>query len=666
MSGSIASLITNAALANGIDPNWALAVAQTESGLNPDAASPAGAIGVMQLMPQTAQALGVDPKNIQQNIEGGVKYLAQNLKQFGNPVAATAAYNAGPTPSRWDNPETNAYVPKVIKAYQSMTAQQPAQNDDGFAAFDKQMSGTAGTAGGAAPVQNDDPGFAAFDKQMSNAGATQPAAQALTPQDVANSLTTGQNIGLGLERGIEVATDPVNEAIARGVGDVYHAFGGDPNVKPGQIYQNAADAETQAYNAYEGAAKPLSAVNVANVGAQLGTGALALATGEGALNTGARRAGDALPIAAPALANTARFITGNAGEFSGAGAGQALLRAGSLATEGGAGAAGFDEMTGRPITPAQVALGAALGPVVAGAGALGAKGVNALVSGATPAETRAAQAVYNAARADGGLNPASPVGAGDSLATVGGQNVQGVVEKLANKPGPARSIVSDYFDNLMQQQPQVIADAVKGAMGSNGGVSDLIDNVASQRASAAAPLYEKAFAGGSLAPLESQFQNAFNQAGSQVAQAQKELESAKAAQILAAGKQTQTAGDVYSTFAANQEAKTADGLVQQAQTKLTAAQQQKDAMLAKLQQAQADGTANAPGAVWSPRIQQFLDDPLIKAALPRGIEEQRLESLANGTQVMWSPSCLSWNFIRVVKTGGGAVETVAYLFGQIM
>jgi hypothetical protein len=152
-----------------------------------------------------------------------------------------------------------------------------------------------------------------------------------------------------------------------------------------------------------------------------------------------------------------------------------------------------------------------------------------------------------------------------------------------------------------------------------------------QRSAQAAPLYEKAFAGGSVAPLETQFQQAFNDTGAQVAQAQKELAAAKSAQILAAAKQTQTTGDVYSTSAANREASSADALVQQAQQKLSQAQSAKQEALSRLQQAQEDGTANAPGAVWSPRIQQFLDDPIMKAGMARGIEIQRLEALAEGS-----------------------------------
>ena len=99
------------------------AVAETESGGNQDAVSAAGAIGVMQLMPDTAAGLGVNPYDKQQNIEGGARYIRQMLDTFGGDVQkAVAAYNAGPQAVRDYGGvppyrETQNYVNKVMDIY---------------------------------------------------------------------------------------------------------------------------------------------------------------------------------------------------------------------------------------------------------------------------------------------------------------------------------------------------------------------------------------------------------------------------------------------------------------------------------------------------------------------------------------------------------------------
>ncbi len=117
----IATLVQAAAKRHGVDANLALAVAVAESDLQPQAVSTAGAMGVMQLMPETARSLGVrnihDPR---ENIDGGVRYLKQMLNAFGGDVVkAVAAYNAGPDAVRQyagvpPYPETKAYVNKVL------------------------------------------------------------------------------------------------------------------------------------------------------------------------------------------------------------------------------------------------------------------------------------------------------------------------------------------------------------------------------------------------------------------------------------------------------------------------------------------------------------------------------------------------------------------------
>ncbi len=118
----ILSMVRAAALKNGVDPAIFESLVKQESDFDPRCQSSAGAMGLAQLMPGTAKALGVtDPFDPAQNLDGGARYFAQMLKQFGDVKLALAAYNAGPGPVTRagpgvpDIPETRAYVEKVMK-----------------------------------------------------------------------------------------------------------------------------------------------------------------------------------------------------------------------------------------------------------------------------------------------------------------------------------------------------------------------------------------------------------------------------------------------------------------------------------------------------------------------------------------------------------------------
>lgn len=124
MSGS---LYEAAGKQHNIDPLLLRAVADVESGENdnvPD--SKAGAQGRMQFMPKTAGAYGVtNPRDPKQAIPAAARMLNDLLNQYdGDPVKALKAYNAG-NPTRWNNPETNAYIPKVAAAYRRLKGAAP-------------------------------------------------------------------------------------------------------------------------------------------------------------------------------------------------------------------------------------------------------------------------------------------------------------------------------------------------------------------------------------------------------------------------------------------------------------------------------------------------------------------------------------------------------------
>ena len=111
-------LIEEYSVLHAVDPNLVMAVVQAESGGNPNALSPKGAAGLMQLMPATAAALGVENRfDPEENIASGIRYLSELLDRFKSVEVALWAYNAGPTAVRQGRMplETQEYVPKVLR-----------------------------------------------------------------------------------------------------------------------------------------------------------------------------------------------------------------------------------------------------------------------------------------------------------------------------------------------------------------------------------------------------------------------------------------------------------------------------------------------------------------------------------------------------------------------
>jgi soluble lytic murein transglycosylase-like protein len=118
---SFDDIIRQAAAKHGLDPDLIHAVIQAESDYDPTCKSSAGAMGLMQLMPGTARALGVtNPWDPAANVDGGARYLRQQLDRFHDVDLALAAYNAGPAAvARFGGlppyHETQAYVRRVLQ-----------------------------------------------------------------------------------------------------------------------------------------------------------------------------------------------------------------------------------------------------------------------------------------------------------------------------------------------------------------------------------------------------------------------------------------------------------------------------------------------------------------------------------------------------------------------
>jgi soluble lytic murein transglycosylase len=117
------SLILRAARSQRLEPALVKAVIAAESDFNPRAVSRAGALGLMQLMPRTAERMGVDDAlQPEQNVHGGTRYLRAMLDRYRDLSHALAAYNAGPKAvDRYRGippyKETQAYVARVLDYY---------------------------------------------------------------------------------------------------------------------------------------------------------------------------------------------------------------------------------------------------------------------------------------------------------------------------------------------------------------------------------------------------------------------------------------------------------------------------------------------------------------------------------------------------------------------
>jgi hypothetical protein len=142
---AVKHLIREAAAASGVEYDLLKAVISTESNFNARAVSPMGAVGLMQVIPETAERFGVSPSGRQTvgqrlidprtNLQAGARYLAWLLKRFDGEIPlALAAYNAGEgavdrAGRQIPNyPETQNYVRKVMRLHQDLRPQQPSRS----------------------------------------------------------------------------------------------------------------------------------------------------------------------------------------------------------------------------------------------------------------------------------------------------------------------------------------------------------------------------------------------------------------------------------------------------------------------------------------------------------------------------------------------------------
>ena len=196
--GAYTNTIISYASQNNVDPSLALAVAQAESGGQQyDSSgnlltSPAGAVGVMQLMPGTAAQYGADIENPSENIDAGTAYLGDLVNQYGDTGTALAAYNWGPgNVSRAQATYGSAPVSWNGQTVPAWFAHAPAETQN----YVMKILGATAFSGGALPAANYAPTFAGATfgtspAAPSSAAAAASLAAAVSPAAVLPSSTS--------------------------------------------------------------------------------------------------------------------------------------------------------------------------------------------------------------------------------------------------------------------------------------------------------------------------------------------------------------------------------------------------------------------------------------------------------------------------------------------
>jgi hypothetical protein len=198
-----------------------------------------------------------------------------------------------------------------------------------------------------------------------------------------------------------------------------------------------------------------------------------------------------------------------------------------------------------------------------------------------------------------------------------GENVRGRGGAIARQPGEGRQVLTSFLNDRDVGAGARLASDVDSNISSGGSAFETSDALMKARSAASGPAYDQAFQGGSTAPLVDQLRDSLQAATGAKGQIAKQI-----AQI-----ERDSPGALASRGAAGADIR---ANYMQLHQDLAQAEQDRVATLSMFKRAQGDASANAPGAVWNPRIQQFLDDPVFQGGLSRGMQIQRLEALSQG------------------------------------
>ncbi|MBS1028315.1 lytic transglycosylase domain-containing protein [Gluconobacter albidus] len=361
-----------------VDAHLLRAIARQETGENEHSAnSPAGAVGMMQIMPATAKSLGVDPHDPVQSIYGAANLMGQLLKAHGNVPDALRDYNAGPDKRRWDNKETAAYVGGVATHYRDLLSEgtmakkpqaTPAKTGD-LSDFEKQW-GLSSPTTQATPQPAPTPDLSAFEKQWGIAKpqvSSAPAPMGQSP--IANNQPEYEKhnwvhnalLGIGqggrdvFDSGVNGTDWVTNHLLGHTPLDQLKSYEDNNRTQYDKDYGGSVAANVGRLAGNVAATAPLGG-GLLGAGAKIGVaGARALGVGEGIARLGGMLAGDAAAGAGSNLATNSR-TNESAAQSAADGAALGLI-AGPVGSVLGKGAKAISEsVTGGTVSKARAEL----------------------------------------------------------------------------------------------------------------------------------------------------------------------------------------------------------------------------------------------------------------------------------------------------------------------
>lgn len=292
------------------------------------------------------------------------------------------------------------------------------------------------------------------------------------------------------------------------------------------------------------------------------------------------------------------------------------------------------EQIGQGATPDQVgAVSLAATPLRFGNGQAA-----AALAKVTPAEAKAAVKVADRLKQDaaaGGKHPSevydevlaaraakTPL----AVADVGDKNVQKLAGSAARAPGPGSTFAENSYKDRLQGAGGRLTGAVDTFIADGPTMRQSVESLSAAQKQNAAPLYEKAFQPGSVAPLEKQFETTFSETSGAVEKARRDLAAANQQLTMAAAEESRAGNNVYMANHALRAKREAQAAVEAAQQNVAAAEQRHFAALDQLREAQ-EAVANGDrGGIWSPYIGRLLQNQEMKKGVSAGIRIQRNEA----------------------------------------